>query len=239
MNGRNDTTPLDEDDQQLQTMEPEPNGNMDLWDSVSETDVEHTKQVTFGRKFTAIDAHSQIMAATRMFGPVGTGWGYTTEYGFHDTTKGETFIWCDLTLWYRQPNEKEPFFVGKFGPVRGMAIIQGIDKEGELRPSDNDAGKKAMTDALTKSLSHLGFNADVFLGRFDDNKYVDKKDSGAMGHEPSTHCTFGKNEGVKWTDMSANQLSWYAAESHDESSQKGAQSALDALQGTGADTIPF
>jgi hypothetical protein len=25
---------------------------------------------------------------------------------------------------------------------------------------------------LTKGLSKLGFNADVFMGRFDDNKYV-------------------------------------------------------------------
>jgi hypothetical protein len=226
MNGRNNPDLLDEDDQQLQTIEPQPNGNMDFWDSVSNTDVAHTKQVDFGRKFTAIDAHSQIMEATRVFGPVGTGWGYRTEYGFYDTTKGETFIWCDLSLWYRLGNSDS--LHSRFGPVRGMAVVQGMNKEGELRPSDNDAGKKAMTDALTKSLSHLGFNADVFLGRFDDTKYVDKS---VMGHEPSEYCTFGKNEGVKWTDMAANQLSWYAAESHDESSKKGAQAALDALQG--------
>jgi hypothetical protein len=30
-----------------------------------------------------------------------------------------------------------------------------------------------MTDALTKGLSQLGFNADVFLGLYDDNKYVE------------------------------------------------------------------
>ena len=31
---------------------------------------------------------------------------------------------------------------------------------------------------LTKGLSKLGFNADVFMGRFDDNKYVNTpKDS--------------------------------------------------------------
>ncbi len=39
---------------------------------------------------------------------------------------------------------------------------------------DDDAGKKAMTDALTKGLSHLGLSADVFLGLFEDNKYVAK-----------------------------------------------------------------
>ena len=30
-----------------------------------------------------------------------------------------------------------------------------------------------MTDALTKAFSHLGVSADVFLGLFDSNKYVD------------------------------------------------------------------
>ena len=37
---------------------------------------------------------------------------------------------------------------------------------------DDDCIKKVQTDALTKGLSKLGFNADVFMGRFDDNKYV-------------------------------------------------------------------
>ena len=37
---------------------------------------------------------------------------------------------------------------------------------------DDDALKKAITDGLTKCLSYTGMNADVFLGRFDDNKYV-------------------------------------------------------------------
>ena len=37
---------------------------------------------------------------------------------------------------------------------------------------DEDAYKKCVTDGITKCLSYLGFNADVFLGKFDDNKYV-------------------------------------------------------------------
>ena len=39
---------------------------------------------------------------------------------------------------------------------------------------DDDFAKKVATDALTKGLSKLGFNADVFMGRFDDNKYVNQ-----------------------------------------------------------------
>ena len=39
---------------------------------------------------------------------------------------------------------------------------------------DADFAKKIETDALTKALSKLGFNADVFMGRFDDHKYVEE-----------------------------------------------------------------
>jgi hypothetical protein len=45
------------------------------------------------------------------------------------------------------------------------------DKDGNTH-LDDDCVKKVATDALTKGLSKLGFNADVFLGLYDDNKYV-------------------------------------------------------------------
>lgn len=146
------------------------NQHMEIWDQVSRTDIDHTKEVTFGRKFTAIDAHSQIMEATRLFGPVGEGWGYKTVYGFQDTSRGETFVWCDLTLWWKGNDLTKG--ANSYGPIRGMSLVQGFKLGGEAKTSDHDASKKAMTDALTKGLSHLGFNADVFLGMFEDNKYL-------------------------------------------------------------------
>jgi hypothetical protein len=42
-------------------------------------------------------------------------------------------------------------------------------KDGKL---DDEAPKKALTDAMTKAFSHLGVSADVFLGMFDNVKYV-------------------------------------------------------------------
>lgn len=148
---------------------------MRIWNRVCKTDVDHTKQVSFGRKFTAIDAHSQIMEATRVFGPVGTGWGYSNEFGTIDTGR-EIFVYCDVTIWYTEYHTWEgmpaPKNAKTFGPIRGMACLQGLDKSDKPKPADHDAAKKAMTDAITKGLSHLGFNADVFLGQFDDNKYV-------------------------------------------------------------------
>ena len=45
-------------------------------------------------------------------------------------------------------------------------------KDGAMTKPDADFAKKVETDALTKALSKLGFNADVFMGMFDDHKYV-------------------------------------------------------------------
>ena len=128
--------------------------NMELWRSVEVTDPAMTKRVNQRGGFTSIGAHYQVMRATETFGPVGTGWGYDCGAPiFHGD-----FVIIPVTVWYRDR-------ANTFGPVYGCAEFIG------KRP-DHDAPKKAMTDALTKALSHLGFNADVFLGKFDDNKYV-------------------------------------------------------------------
>lgn len=135
---------------------PEPNPNLHIWDAVSKTDPRHTKKVNQRGGFTAISAHYQVMSATAQFGPVGIGWGYTNgEPIFHDH-----LVIVPVTIWHGERSNT-------FGPVYGSA--EWKNNKGYL---DADAPKKASTDGLTKGLSQLGFNADVFLGRFDDNKYV-------------------------------------------------------------------
>lgn len=127
--------------------------NMELWNKVCKTDPKHTKKVSQRGGFTAIDAHYQIQRATEMFGTVGIGWGYDCEYIFQNTV-----VICLVTFWHGSRDNK-------FGPIGGAAEMFG-------KKTDTDAPKKAMTDGITKALSHIGFNSDVFLGKFDDNKYV-------------------------------------------------------------------
>ncbi len=130
--------------------------NLRVWDAVSKTDPRHTKHVNQRGGFTAISAHYQVMSATAQFGPVGEGWGYYNgEPIFNDT-----LVFVPVTLWHGDRGNT-------FGPLYGGAEWKSA--KGHL---DSDALKKASTDGLTKALSQLGFNADVFLGRFDDNKYV-------------------------------------------------------------------
>lgn len=124
-----------------------PLDTMHLWEQVEETDPDNTRDVKYGaRKFTTVDAYAQIKRATELWGPMGFKWGVTTEI-----LESSTSIVMKVKLRYPD-GELEAF--------------------GGSRGNDGDAYKSAMTDGLTKALSYLGFNADVFLGKFDDNKYV-------------------------------------------------------------------
>lgn len=132
-------------------------GNLALWKAVEKTDPRHTKKVNQRGGFTAISAHYQVLQATEQFGPVGIGWGYVN----HPPIWQDDLVIVPVTIWHGSRDNS-------FGPVYGGAEWRS---KGRL---DSDAPKKAATDGLTKALSHLGFNADVFLGRFDDNKYVEQ-----------------------------------------------------------------
>lgn len=137
--------------------------NMKLWQSVCETDPAITKPVAYGqRKFTAIDAYSQILTATGIWGPVGTGWGWSAAFEIV-----EGLCIATIQMWYGGDREK-------------VFTTVGSAKVG----NDGEAPKKALTDGITKGLSYLGFNADVFLKKFDDNKYVEEMRAKYAGDSP-------------------------------------------------------
>ena len=134
--------------------------NMELWNKVCETDPAHTKKVTFGRGFTAIDPMYQIMKATEQFGPAGKNWGWNiADIKFMPTDQVAILV----ELWFEDKENK----------IYQWGQCSLFTDKGKTKP-DEDCMKKATTDAITKCLSYLGFNADVFLGKFDDNKYVEQ-----------------------------------------------------------------
>lgn len=134
--------------------------NLKLWDAVEKTNPAHTKKVTFGRAITAIDPYHQIKNATAQFGPAGEGWGWSVvDTKFLPTNE----VACLVRLWHGDPSR----YIEQWGQ-NGLFIDNKEEKK------DTDCMKKCVTDGLTKCLSTLGFNADVFLGKFDDSKYVQK-----------------------------------------------------------------
>ena len=133
---------------------------MRIWDSLCKTNPDFTKEApsSYGKKITTIDPMYQIQCMTEVFGPVGQGWKYTVEYKYQDG-----LVFAEVCIHYCVHNN---WF--QYGPV---CSVQNLSKRDKL---DDEAPKKAMTDAMTKAFSHLGMNADVFLGKFDDSKYVEQ-----------------------------------------------------------------
>jgi uncharacterized short protein YbdD (DUF466 family) len=137
-----------------------PNKNMKIWETLSKTNPEFTKPLPGygGKKLTTIDPMYQIKMMTDLFGPVGLGWKYKVDYKYIDG-----LVFAEVTIKYFTNEWHE------YGPV---CSVQNLSKSNNKL--DDEAPKKAMTDAMTKAFSHLGMSADVFLGKFDDSKYVEQ-----------------------------------------------------------------
>jgi len=136
--------------------------NMKHWDNLSKSDQKYLKQVSFGsRSFTAIDPQYQVRMMTEEFGAVGEGWGWHNTTEVVHVSNGDSAVLAHVSVWHGTP-------ANTFGPFTGCRKFFNAAK-GRMA---EDAPKMAVTDGLTKALSHLGCNADVFLGEMDGNKYA-------------------------------------------------------------------
>ena len=144
-----------------------------IWDRLKFTDPSFTKKVNKGAYgFTSVDAHYNIMKAHEVFGAHGDGWGW--ELHSNDVMDGVVVV-C-ISLWYVEEIGMDDSGAvvrarRDCSPVFGTAKLKGTNRNGPF--VDDEAPKKALTDALSKAFSYLGFSADVFLGFFDNHKYVE------------------------------------------------------------------
>lgn len=153
--------------------------HMALWNAVEKTDPAFTKNIT-GRQYkgTSPNVTYLIQKATEQLGPAGHGFGWTVMderiiLGEKYENGTEEKLHCiRIQFWTRDPETGE---IGHFDSI-GQTRMGYMTAPKPNRPAryilDEDGPKKSLTDAITKAMSQLGFAADIFLGRYDDNKYV-------------------------------------------------------------------
>lgn len=141
--------------------------NLALWHAVEKTPPSHTKEIT-GKSYkgNSPKPHYLIWKATETFGPCGIGWGFTVENErIEEGADGARMHIARVKVWYKWNGER-----GEVEHVGGTAFS---GKRSNGNPfTDEDAPKKSITDALIKALSMIGFAGDIFMGRYDDNKYL-------------------------------------------------------------------
>lgn len=137
--------------------------NLEIWNKHSDIDPKFTKTIT-GKAYKGTSPSPQhvIWCMTDLFGPMGKGWGaHVVAEGFQPLGD-EVLHWCRIEFWHTdRANTFETY-----GQTKALASTKSGLK------SDEDAPKKSFTDALVKAASYLGIASNIFLGRWDDQKYV-------------------------------------------------------------------
>jgi hypothetical protein len=141
--------------------------NLRIWEALGKTDPSATKQFqrAGGFRGTAIRPMWSNKRMTEYFGPCGIGWGQTEPQFQVIPADGEIMVYCTVGVWYVDGGEKR-------GPVYGVGGDKVVVKQKDGLRTDDEAFKKAYTDAVGNATKFIGVGADVHMGLFDDSKYV-------------------------------------------------------------------
>jgi hypothetical protein len=140
--------------------------NTALWDRVCKTDPKHVKPIT-GKQYSGNSPKPYyiVRRLTEEFGPVGTGWGFDiVSERFERLSETDVLHVAKVEFWYGA--DRKSF------QQMGQTKAAYMTSKGTLLV-DEDAPKKSVTDALVKCASYLGFAGDIFMGQWDDSKYVE------------------------------------------------------------------
>lgn len=201
--------------------------NFSLWEKVENTDPSSIKKVTNGgRSFTAIDAHSQLLTATKLWGSFGDKWGIKNE-SFNNFKIGQKLVGdiqgdimlCQYSSILYYPD-------GEY-PISSSIKVTYVTGAGKFK-IDDDYAKKVATDALTKGLSKLGFNADVFMGVFDGNKYDGIRNTSIQDDMTEDQANQLKEYRPK---LNESQQAWWNKIMQNGLNYEGAEKAISQIEG--------
>lgn len=137
--------------------------NLATWDKHANIDPKFTKPIT-GKAYRGTSPMPQhvIWCLTDMFGPAGQGFGWDVVAEGWQPLGDEVLHWCRIRFWH---TDRANAF-DAYGQTKALMKT----KNGMM--ADEDAPKKSLTDAIVKAASQVGVAANIFLGRWDDQRYV-------------------------------------------------------------------
>lgn len=143
------------------------NENLKIYNAVREVPREAQKKIAGGRLkgFTDINPMWRIKTLTEQFGVTGFGW-YTevVKQWLEEGAGGEIAAFCHLRLFIKMDGEWS-------APIEGIGGSLFVAKESGGLRADDEAYKKAYTDALGIACKSLGVGADVWWAT-DRTKYI-------------------------------------------------------------------
>lgn len=137
--------------------------NLHHWNKFADIDPAFTKPI-MGKAYKGTSPNPQyvIRCLTELFGPVGVGFGWRVLAEDFTPLAEEVLHWCRIEFWHTD----------RANTYEGYGQTKAVMKTKNGMMVDEDAPKKSLTDAIIKSASHVGIAANIFLGRWDDQKHV-------------------------------------------------------------------
>lgn len=150
------------------------NPNMELYNLFRECPETAKKKITGGNLNgkTDINPMWRLKRLTEIFGPCGFGWKIDiVRTWIEDGANGEKTANVQIALRVKYNGEWSE-------PIPGIGGAKFVDKQSKGLITDDDAMKKAYTDAQSVACKALGIAADVYYERDPDGKYPTGGDGG-------------------------------------------------------------
>lgn len=171
--------------------------NLELWNAVKETDKAFTKDVNQRGGYTSITPQYQMQEATKVFGPYGMGWGFDSIDMDYSAIESLGLVLVKAVFFYMREGKKNTFPINNSWPVKQGSRV------------DSDFAKKAETNTMGKALSKLGFNADIFMGLFDDPDYVDEVTNRKNLEKAENKIEEQARQDKEWSEWKQKELKAY------------------------------
>ena len=165
------------------------NGNLSIYERVRCVPKEAKKEIEAGRLKGKHDINPmwRIKALTEVFGPAGFGW-YTEiiRTWTEASESGEMAVFVDINLFVKKDGEwSRPIFGNGGNKLIANEKKYENGQQVYIPYLDDDAYKKAYTDAISVAAKALGVGADVYFEK-DKGKYASEAKPAAesVAHAP-------------------------------------------------------
>lgn len=175
----------------MQTTARTESGNLGIYNQVRSVPAEAIIPITGGpmKGKSNINPQWRLEKLTELFGPAGIGWKIEQVSRWTETTgQGEVAVFCEVNLYVKQGDQWSAPVFGQGGNMLMRRSTEWVNGQPvQAVHIDDEAYKKAYTDAISVACKALGFAADIYY-REDETKYGSFR-SGAVPEAPAAQKT--------------------------------------------------
>ena len=176
-------------------------GNLAIYNQVRSVPEDAKSPISGGpmKGKTNVNPMWRIQKLTELFGPCGEGWKVEQVSRWTESTgQGEVAIFCEVNLYVKIGGQWSSPVFGQGGNMLMRRSTEWVNgQQVSVVHIDDEAYKKAYTDAISVACKALGFAADVYY-KEDETKYGTFRSDAPAEHQVTQEAT-RENQAWPWT----------------------------------------